>query len=408
MKVIRFKYIKFLVLFISILFCFTACSNSTSIDTPSNDSEESKTEIKEEISTAIEESDELKSTATPRSETEQKQNNSDESSEQTDVVEKKNLQKYTHQGFYGFDTVTRIIGYEESEEDFSKRVDWITQRLLDYHELFTSFTEVEGLLNVYEINQKAAKERLKVDEDIYNLLEFSLQIAEESEGSFNPCIGTVSNLWRAAMSEANANPEEAALPEAKDLEEAAKHISYQKLKLYPENRELSFEDEILQLDVGAIAKGYALELVMREMEEAGISHYTISIGGNVKALGAKPPGEPWKIGIQDPFDADDILGALEIKHKSVVTSGIYERFFTYEGERYHHIIDPDTLYPSKYYSSVTIIVEDSGVADALSTALFNMDREAGEALAKKYGADVIWVTNDGEVFKSTDFPYKID
>lgn len=377
---------------------------------PENSAENSQSEVSEQASSYSEESAELDSSATTSAANQDSRMNEKEqkSAEQTKATEQNNLQKFSHHGFYGFDTVTRIIGYEESEEAFNERVNWISERLLAYHDLFTSFDKVEGLLNIYEINQRAAKERLKTDEDIYNLLDFSLQMAEESEGSFNPCIGTVSSLWREAMEKANAHPDEAALPDATDLAEAAKHISYESLKLYPESRELSFEDALMQLDVGAIAKGYALELVEREMEKEGVSHYTISLGGNVKALGAKPSGEPWKIGIQDPFDSAEILGALSIEHKSVVTSGVYERFFMLDGERFHHIIDPETLYPSKYYASVTIIVEDSGIADALSTALFNMDREAGESLARKYGADVIWVTNDGEVFKSKDFPYNID
>jgi len=156
--------------------------------------------------------------------------------------------------------------------------------------------------------------------------------------------------------------------------------------------------------VGAIAKGWAAQ---RAAEKAPTG-YLLSVGGNVCATGPKSEGNPWVIGVRDPDGAaDDYLHTLYVERGSLVTSGDYQRTYMVDGKFYHHIIDPETLMPSTYRRSVTILCDDSGLADALSTALFLMDREAGQKLLDSTGAEAMWVDGDGEIFYSPGFEENI-
>ena len=159
----------------------------------------------------------------------------------------------------------------------------------------------------------------------------------------------------------------------------------------------------MSLDVGAIAKGYAAEMIAESLREKGISGYLISIGGNVCAVGAKPDGKQWTVGIEDPF-GDGFCETVGVRDVSVVTSGSYQRYFELDGVRYHHIIDPDTLFPENRFVSVTVISGNSALADALSTALFNMNIEQGKALvASLEDTHAMWLTADGEKLCSDGF-----
>ncbi len=141
-------------------------------------------------------------------------------------------------------------------------------------------------------------------------------------------------------------------------------------------------DPETRLDVGAIAKGYAVEQVCRQAP-AGL---LVSVGGNIRATGPKADGQPWVVGIQSPDrDGEEFLHTLELSQGSVVTSGDYQRYYTVDGVRYHHIIDPATLSPAAYWRSVTIVCADSGLADALSTALFTLPQAEGQALLDASG-----------------------
>jgi len=127
------------------------------------------------------------------------------------------------------------------------------------------------------------------------------------------------------------------------------------------------------------------------------------VGGNVRATGPKAKDTPWVVGVTDPNDPNAHLHTLYLNEGSLVTSGDYQRYYAVEGKRYHHIIDPDTLYPSEYWSSVTIVCENSGLADALSTALFLMDQEDGQELLDKFGAEALWVDREMNLFYSPGF-----
>ena len=160
------------------------------------------------------------------------------------------------------------------------------------------------------------------------------------------------------------------------------------------------------LDVGAIAKGYATEQVTLAAISRGADHLLLSVGGNVRAIGYRNDlNEPWRVGIENPDDTvEDYLSILKIKDMSVVTSGTYERYYEVDGRRYHHIIDPVTLYPEDRYLSVSIVTHDSGLADILSTALYNMSLEDGLELIESIDqTDALWCMPDGSLQKSSGF-----
>ena len=161
----------------------------------------------------------------------------------------------------------------------------------------------------------------------------------------------------------------------------------------------------MKLDVGAIAKGYAVEMVAQYMEQKGITGYVINVGGNVRTLGGKPDGNGWTVGIENPDpESDEYLAKVQLSGQSLVTSGSYQRYFLVGDRRYHHIIDPTTLMPSDYFTSVSIICNSSALGDALSTALFCLPYEQGAALIESLeGVEAMWLTVDGEKLYSSGF-----
>ena len=160
----------------------------------------------------------------------------------------------------------------------------------------------------------------------------------------------------------------------------------------------------VNIDLGAIVKGYVTEKAGNYLENIGIDYYLINAGGNVKA--GKSNKGYYNIGIASPINQNETFEIVKGENISVVTSGGYERFYEYEGVLYHHIIDPNTKYPANNTKSVTVIGKNSGVCDALSTIIFLMDVDEGKEFIKDYDVDVIWFTNDNEIIKSDGFRYE--
>lgn len=307
--------------------------------------------------------------------------------------EKEKIQ-YTKTYMDVFDTVTTIIGREESEKVFQKKAEQIHDTLLTYHQLFDIYNEYDGVVNLKNVNDLAGKEAVVVDEKILDLLLLCKEEAELTNGAVNVALGSMLDLWHEARTEGVEHPENAKLPDMDALEEAMLHTDISKVIIDEEAKTVRFADEKLKLNVGAIAKGYATEKAIEGIN----GNYLLSVGGNVRVTGPKTDeGTPWIVGIQDPDKLDSYCYKLAVTGGSVVTSGDYQRFYEVDGERYHHIIDPETLMPAAYYRSVTVFCEDSGRADALSTALFNLPLEKGKELAETAGVEVLWIPVSGDV-----------
>ncbi len=300
-----------------------------------------------------------------------------------------------------FDTVTTIVGYAETEEDFRRTAQEFHDSLLEYHQLFDVYHEYDGINNLKTVNDRAGGDPVEVDGRIIDLLLFCRELKGLTGGRVDVTMGSVLALWHEARTEGVDDPEHAALPDAGALEEAAKHTGFDLLEIDQEASTLRLTDPLARLDVGAVAKGWAVEQVCAAAPEGLL----VSVGGNVRATGPKPEGNsPWVVGVQDPDGGkQDYLHTLNIDRQSVVSSGDYQRYYTVDGVRYHHIIDPDTLRPGQLWRAVTVVCPDSGLADGLSTALFLLSREEGEALAERCGAQALWVAPDGTLSYTDGF-----
>ena len=301
-----------------------------------------------------------------------------------------------------FDTVVSLIGYAESEEAFAAQADAAHEMYLRLHRLFDNYNAYDGVVNVYTLNERAAEAPVEVDPLLFGLLTFCKAHYGEARAQTNVAMGGVLALWHDCREAGLADPAHARLPERDALEAAARHAAMDDLVLDAEAGTVFFADPALKLDVGAVGKGYATELVAQMLLSGGMPSFVISAGGNVRT--GEPPLDgraAWGVGIQDPDGAvlgtQDIVDALYLSNLSVVTSGDYQRYYAVDGVRYHHLIDPDTLMPGDFYRSVSIITEDSGYADFLSTAAFLMPYEESRAFIDALpGVEAIWLFPDGE------------
>lgn len=292
-----------------------------------------------------------------------------------------------------FDTVTTVVGYGKNEGEFQAKARKIHDALLEYHQLFDIYREYPGKNNLKTVNDKAGLAPVQVDGRIIELLLDCRTLYKQTQGRVDVTLGSVLSLWHDARETAVRDPERAALPAQTALEAAAEHTGFDKVHIDAEASTVYLSDPDLRLDVGAIAKGWAVERVCRAAEPGLL----LSVGGNVRATGPRPTdGSAWVVGVTDPAGEDaQYLHTLAVTGGAVVTSGDYQRYFTVDGRRYHHIIDPDTLYPATLWRAVTVIAPDSGLADALSTAVFTLPLAEGRALAESLGAEVLWLSADG-------------
>ncbi len=324
----------------------------------------------------------------------------------TVACEKKSeYDKFSDTFFGTFDTVTTVVAYTKDQEEFDSYMDTIKERFEELHKLYDKFNSYEGINNIKTINDNAGKEPVKVEKEIIDMLVFSKEWYYKAGEETNIAIGKVVDIWHDYTEAGNRDPENAKLPPMEDLKEAAKSIDIDKIIIDEENSTVYLEDSEMMLDVGAVAKGYATELVALEIEEKGLKSALISAGGNIRAIG-KPLDnlrERWGVGIKNPDEEliktdSNLLETVFVRDASVVTSGDYERYFTVDGKNYHHIIDPHTLMPGDHYRAITIVTPDSGLADFLSTSVFLLPFEESKALVESLEeVEAFWVLKDGTI-----------
>lgn len=317
------------------------------------------------------------------------------------------LQRYSSTFFDVFDTVSTVTAYDTDQDSFNAHLDQLHQRLEEYHKLYDIYNSYDGLANINTLNNEAGKAPVAVDERIIDLLEFGKEAYALSDGKTNICFGAVLSIWHQYREQAENDPEAARLPDMTELKVAAEHTDISDLIIDRESSTVFFADPQLRLDVGAIAKGYAISEVCKWAQENLWSSAIVNIGGNVCVFGYKnDDGETlWNIGIESPDQtAEPYLETVRLTDMSIVTSGDYQRYYTVDGKRYCHIIDPDTLMPAEYVSAVTVICEDSALGDALSTSLFNMPIEQGMKLVEELqGVEAIWTDKEYNTYYSSGF-----
>lgn len=303
--------------------------------------------------------------------------------------------EYTLRDYTVFDTETVIIGsLNASKESFDAESEYAVELLSEYHKLYDIYHEYAGINNLKTVNDAAGEHPVEVDEKIIDLLKFGIEMYTLTAGRTNIAMGSVLKIWHEYREDGKAVPTE------EELNAAAEHVSIDSIIIDEENGTVFISDKNASIDVGAIAKGFATERVAEALYDRGINTgYALNVGGNVRVIGKKRDGSLWSTGIDDARENTDssTVCVLKLTDTSAVTSGSYQRFYEVDGIRYHHIIDPETLFPENRYISVSIIFPDSGVADALSTALFNMSEEEGRKILEDISGEAIWVYPDGHV-----------
>ena len=287
-----------------------------------------------------------------------------------------------------FDTATEFAAYCDSREEFDSYAEALHGELLRLHKIFDIYNEYDGLFNAASLNKTKSG---GCPSELIELTKSAVDWYDLSGGKLNIALGSVLSLWHDSR-------ESGVPPATEDLKPLAEHCDIGDISV--EGDMISIQDPQLSLDFGAFAKGYAAEKAAELLESVGCADFVLSVGGNVVARGEKPGGS-WEIGISSPDGG--ILTTVKVSDEAVVTSGDYQRYFEYEGVRYHHIIDPQTLMPANLWRSVTVICKSSADADALSTALFCLDEQSGRTLAEKFGAEALWVSSKGEVIRTEGF-----
>ncbi len=318
----------------------------------------------------------------------------------------KKAERFQGQFFDCFDTVTTVTGYAKDKEAFSEKLKMLEEKLLYYHKLYDIYHTYDGINNLKTINDAAGKSPVKVDSEIMELLKLGREMYEKTDGKLQIAYGSVLSLWHEYREQGNEKPKEACLPPQKELEERAAHTDMAQMILDEKASTVYLADPEMSLDVGSIGKGYAVQRLAEYAEEIGMEHVLLSVGGNVSAVGPKADGIPWRVGVENPDteSARQYVCTLDIAGLTVVTSGDYQRYYEVDGKRYCHIIDPDTNMPPEYFSSVSVTARDSGMADALSTALFSTEYEKGAALVESLeGVEAMWIGKDGEIRCSSGF-----
>ena len=296
-----------------------------------------------------------------------------------------------------FDTVSYVYSYKgDTVEEFTENSNNAFAILEEYHKLFDIYHEYNGIVNLATINKNAGKEAMTVDAKLVAFLKYAKEIYSLTNGETNVMLGPVLKLWHDARTSKDY------IPTMESLQNAYKYSSIDLLEIDDVNNTVRIKDANGRIDVGALGKGYATERVAEYLESIGCTSYVLNFGGNLRVIGTRLDGTGWNTGVTNPFGDTQFSLYLNIKDTACVTSGDYERYFVYEGKKYHHIIDKDTLMPAEYFSSITILTKDSGLADALSTALFTMSYEEGVALINSLeDVEAIWIFRD-KTIKYTD------
>lgn len=294
------------------------------------------------------------------------------------------------QGFY-LNTSVQITSYDPVEENLLRDA----LALCDQYEKKFSRTREDSEL--YKLNHGLLPKEdgwVLLSEESAELIRQGLFYSELSQGAFDITIEPVSSLW-------DFTSEDPALPNPRDVEQAVPKVGYEDVEL--QGNRIRFLKEGMGIELGAIAKGYIADRIKEFLIEQGVEHAIIDLGGNILCVGNRPDGEPFRVGIQKPFaKRSETVAMAKIADRSVVSSGIYERFFEKNGELYHHILDPKSGYPyENELLAVTIFSDHSIDGDALSTTCYALGLEKGRKLIDSLPKiQAVFLTKDGKMHYS--------
>lgn len=285
-------------------------------------------------------------------------------------------------------TAIKVTLYDSNNEEILNKV-------------FDRIVEIENLVSINkegteidELNKNAGVKPVKLSEDSYNIVEKGLEYSKISNGGYDISIGPLVKLWSIGLPEAN-------VPTEDKIKEAINKVGYSKVEINKDTKEVFLKEEGMILDLGSIAKGYVTDEVVDILKKEGVTQAIIDLGGNIYALGKKDGVDRWKVGIQDPnSERGNVVGAIDVSDKTVVTTGIYERFLEKDGVKYHHVLNPKTGYPYETnIAGVTIVSDKSIDADALSTLIFTKGVDEGlKFIEELENIDAIFITKDNKIY----------
>lgn len=296
-----------------------------------------------------------------------------------------------------------ILTLNIRDEDVDKDTIYkqVQERVQELEEKFTLNSDSS---EVSEINKNAGIKPVKVSEDTYYVIKSSIEYSELSGGKFDITVGDLVKLW-------GIGTDKEKVPSDDEIKSALAKIDYKKMVLNDTDKTVFLQDEGMVIDLGAIAKGYVADEIIKILEENNVKSAIVNLGGNVYVHGSKN-GEDFKVGIRDPFsqDANTYFGIYKTQDESIVTSGVYERYFIKDGVRYHHILSTSTGYPiDNELMSTTILTKNSMVADALSTTTFALGVDEGLKLIENTpNVEAIFVTKDKKVYMTSGVNEKLD
>ena len=289
-----------------------------------------------------------------------------------------------------FDTVIKVQILDSVDSEVLEGCKELCQK---YDTMFSNRIEDSEISRI----NNAKCNPVEVSDETLTLIKTGIYYSELSDGAFDITISPVSMLW-------DFKSESPSVPSQETIEEAVSHVDYHNIVI--EGNTVQLTDPQAGIDVGALAKGYIADRLKEYLQEEGVEHALINLGGNVLAMGTKTDGSDYNIGIQKPFDeTGEPVTAVKIADESVVTSGIYQRYFEQDNILYHHILDPQTGYPCENnLYSVSIITDSSLTADALSTTCFLLGYEKGMELINQLDdVDAVFITDDETIHYSNNF-----
>lgn len=283
---------------------------------------------------------------------------------------------------FAMNTVMTFTAYGEGADE---ALDAVAQRI---RALETLWSATDADSEIYAANHSGGA-AVQVSAETAQLVSFALEMAEQTGGALDPTIYPVLTAW-------GFTTDSRQLPSLEEIQALLPQVDYRRIRV--EGQRLTVPDG-MQLDLGAVGKGYAGDLAAQVLREHGVDSAILSLGGNIQAVGSRPDGGKWRVGVSAPWE-EGILGVLEISDVAVVTSGGYENYFESEdGHIYWHILDPDTGYPADNGLAATVIVGNDGkLCDALSTALFVMGAQQAEAYWREHsGFEMLLITEEHEI-----------
>ncbi|WP_406843735.1 FAD:protein FMN transferase [Flavobacterium soyae] len=276
------------------------------------------------------------------------------------------------------------------------------------NEVITEITRIENLISdwkpdsqVSQVNQNAGVKPIKVDREVFELTQRAIKFSEITNGSFDVSFAAMDRIWKfdGSMTE---------MPSAEAIKKSVEKVGYKNIILDSVESTIFLKLKGMKIGFGALGEGYATDKCRAMMIAKGIQAGIINGSGDMSIWGKQPNGQPWKIGITNPFKPEKVLAVVPLNQGAVTTSGSYEKFVVFNGKRYSHIINPATGYPATGLCSVTVFGPNAETANGLSTSLMVLGQKEGLLLLQKFPEySCVMITDNGKVIKSKNFAYKL-